>query len=75
MSWRYILDRSGNLPSIGTIAILISNSEAVDPDFPGHDVGGSVVHVALDVPDALVLGRGGLAVLTLSAHTPWTTNL
>lgn len=75
ISWRYILDWSSNLPSIGTIAIFVSDSEAVNPDFPGHDVGGSVVHVTLDVSDALVLSRGGLAVLTLSTHTPWTTNL
>lgn len=75
MSWMYILDWSSNLPSIRTIAIFISDSEAVNTDFPGHDVGGSVVHMALDVSDALVLSRGGLAVLTLSTHTPWTTNL
>lgn len=74
MLWMYIFDWSSNLLSIGIIVIFVFNSEVVNSDFFGYDVGGFVVYVAFDVFDVLVLSRGGLAVFILSIYIFWIIN-
>lgn len=74
MLWRYIFDWSSNLLSIGIIVIFIFDSEVVNSDFFGYDVGGFVVYVTFDVFDVLVLSRGGLAVFILSIYIFWIIN-
>lgn len=74
MLWMYIFDWSSNLLSIGIIVIFVFDSEVVNSDFFGYDVGGFVVYVAFDVFDVLVLSRGGLAVFILSIYIFWIIN-
>lgn len=74
MLWRYIFDWSSNLLSIGIIVIFVFDSEVVNFDFFGYDVGCFVVYVAFDVFDVLVLSRGGLAVFILSIYIFWIIN-